>query len=250
MGEENVTVVREITAKRRPLEDFKAAQPNPAKALIDALDKEELKKMMDQPQPQSMEPDEGSIALATPEESKVVVTDLSERYDVPPGFIIMFKDRRTGAIRPYFTREFYGLQIERKGYSRLEVEKTGPKHDPEHNKFHYIAELTPIIPKETLEALRLLKDVDREEFIKEYKRLTKPIVEDGFASADTVRMKTMKTPYNLDRLARTRAYRHVARLYCGVGGSFSREEEEQAEEIEGAEVIDANHEDVTPKPSS
>ncbi len=177
----------------------------------------------------------GSIALASPDESKVIVEDLGKRFNVFPGFILVFKDKKTGRLSPYFTDLFYGTLMERKGYSRLEVEKTGDKHNPKEHKFHYIAELTPSMPDKALEALRMLKDVDREEFLKEYRRLTAPIREEGYASPDTVRMKTMKTDYNLDRMARRRAHRHMGMLYTGVGGGLPRRFEEEAE---GADYVD------------
>lgn len=242
-------VVKEVRRKERPLDEWKKRVGSPAEPLVADVPQEELKRMLEQAAQSTVEDkprteggyhvileEEGGITLATPEESKVVVTDLSERYNVPPGFILVFKDRRTGAMRPYFTREFYGLMVERKGYSRLEVEKTGPKHDPANHKFHFLAELTPIIPDKALEALRLLKDVDRETFLKEWKRLMEPIREEGYASTDTVRARTMKNDYNLERLARTRAYRHLCRLYCGVGGGWSHDEEEVAEEVALAET--------------
>lgn len=225
-------VVKEVRRTERPLDEWKKRVGSPAEPLVADVPQEELKRMLEQAARPIVEEEGGAITLATPEESKVIVEDLAQRYDIPPGFILAFKDRKTGKITPYFTKNFYGVILERKGYARLAVETTGPKHDPANHRYHYIAELTPVIPDKALEALRLLKDVDREAFLKEYRRLMDPIHEEGYASMDTVRMRTMKTDYNLERLARTRAYRHMAVLYCGVGGGMSREVEEQAEEVE------------------
>ena len=207
--------------------------------LDEALNEEEKKNAR-----QSMKQDDdgSSLMVASPEESKVIVEDLGHRYNAPPGFILVFKDR-TGKMSPYFTRNFYGLMLERKGYAHISVEKTGDKHNPKEHKYHYIGELIPVISDSALEALTLLKDaVDRETFYKEYRRLTEPIHEEGYASMDTVRMRTMKNDYNLERLARTRCYRHLCALYTGVGIPMSREVEEQADEIVESDAIKVNGE--------
>lgn len=237
-------VVKEVRRKERPLDEWKKRVGSPAEPLVADVPQEELKRMLEQAAQPIVE-QEGAFAIATPAESRVLVEDLSKRYDVPPGFILAFIDRKTGRLTPYFTRTFYGVVLERKGYARLEVEKTGPKHDPAKHQYHYIAELTPIIPDKALEALRLLKDVDRETFLKEYRRLQEPIREEGYASPDTVKNPKMRTDYNLDRLARTRGYRHLGVLYCGVGAGAPRELEEAGEEVEeSGPIIDAKAEDV------
>lgn len=240
-------VVREVSRKRRPLDEWKDRNPDPAKALVDALDKQELKKVIDTPTHQVQE-EEGSfyvVDLAKDAEAKVIVEDLATRFNIPPGFILAFKDRKTSKVTPYYTDLFYGALMERKGYARLEVEKTGPKHDPQNHRYHYIAELTPVIPEAALKALRLLKDVNPSEFLAEYRRLTAPIREDGFASPETVRMKTMRTDYNLDRMAKRRAHRHMGMLYSGIGGGAPKEIEQAGEEAElGPPTIDAKAEDV------
>jgi len=248
-ADSHTTIAKEITRKKHD-----APSNNPARALVDDVAKEKLKTMIDEAkqetqatQAQENVYEEGGITLATAQESKVLVEDLSKRYDIPPGFVLVFKDRKSGALSTYFTKNFYGVLIERKGYSYPITYTPGPKHKPEEHRYHYIASLIPVITRRAIDALALLKDkITPSEFLAEYRRLTQPISEEGYASPDTVRMRTMKTDYNLERLARTRAYRHLAALYCGVSSPMEREREEQAEEVESeGAIVDTTAQDVS-----
>ncbi len=197
------------------------------------------------PAPPVPQPDDGGggISLATPEEAKVIVADLSDRLHVPPGFILVFKDR-TGRMHPYATKEMHGFLLERKGYAHIRY-RTGERHEPAKHQYHYWVDIIPSLSKRMIDALAILKDtVDRPDFLKEYQRLTEPISDDGFASPDTVRMRTMKTDYNLERLAKTRAYRHAASLYTGVGFGVDRGDELEDEATE-REVAGADAESAT-----
>lgn len=255
MSEENehVTVTKEVrsTKKSRPLDSFESRGESPAKGLVEGVTKEELMKMVEEPKPvgpTSEYAEEGALTLATVEEAKVLVEDLSKRYGTPPGFVLVFKSKATGALSTYLTKNFYSALVERKGYSRSISLRPGAMHKPDMHRYHYIASLVPLIPSRAMESLRLLKDVDREEFLRVWKEWTAPIEEEGYADPTTVRMKTMRSDYNLERLARTRAYRHLAALYCGLSSGAEGEVEGAGEEREVAEapVIEAKAEDVTP----
>jgi len=239
MADDNVAIAKEVRKRpRTALEEYSAAARKKAGAWIDDIPKEKLKEMMAQPEGQGQATaNEGAIQLATGAEAKLIVEDMSRKLGILGSLILVFKDR-TGRMHPYLGKEAMGMIVERKGYGRIDYAE-GKKHAPDQHRYHYECRITPNLTDAQVRALALVKDVDREAFMKEYRRLTDPIVDDGYASPETVRMSTMKSDYNLERLAKTRAYRHVVALYTGAGFGVVGAVAEQAEELETAGAIDA-----------
>lgn len=152
--------------------------------------------------------------------------DLAKFYAVPPALMNVYFIEMGGAL---YAKEMFLLnQAAKKGYQAISVTVVEKKQ----GEWEAEAKIYPAISEKMM--FRLL-ELPEEERAKYWEYLTRPTVEWGNASKETVRMSTMH-PF-LREMAIKRAVCRCCRLFSGWGGTA-------AEELPDAELTDEQIKDA------
>ena len=133
-------------------------------------------------------------------------TEISAFYGVPQSLVNMFFLDFGGTAYP--KAAFLLYQAHKKGVQRIEITV---KEEPK-GMWEAEARIYPAVTSRVIENLAKLSEKERATM---WEYLTKPTVEWGKASKDTVRMSTMQ-PY-LKEMAIKRAVARACRLFSGIG---------------------------------
>jgi len=162
------------------------------------------------------EGDIGAGVKAVKEKSKesLVVTDASKLYHVPPGFILIFTDPKTGRMSPYVTKDGMLWKLRDFGFRSVEVAIVP---DPDHaGGFLGTATVTPNLRDQDYALLEKL--AAQPEMLREiYRDLMRPTI--AHSSANSGNLKEKQLPWARE-MCETRAILRVARVYTGCGLSL------------------------------
>ncbi len=152
----------------------------------------------------------------------VVVRDMAEKYDLPPGFILTFEDPKTGRISPYVTKPGLLYKLEQKGYHAVQIRYI--LEDEKAGVYECEAAIYPKLRKEDYELLsKILDKGDKAIFRETREELMRPTISRGRASPETLKEKQLKWA---KEMAETRALCRAARVYSGCGLYMEEEVEE------------------------
>ncbi len=143
----------------------------------------------------------------------LVVQDLSERFDIPSGFILEFVDARTGRSRPYVTKEGLYYKLSRKGFRAVQARLV--REDEEKGLYEFEAAIYPKLSRADYDLLAQAKEMgDRALFREVFEELTRPTIQRGSASPVTLKEKQRKWAREI---AETRATLRAVRVFTGCG---------------------------------
>ncbi len=143
----------------------------------------------------------------------LVVQDLSDRFDIPAGFILEFVDARTGLSRPYVTKEGLYFKLSRKGFRAVQTRLI--QEDVEKGLYEFEAAIYPKLSRADYDLLAQAKDMgDRTLFREVFEELTRPTIQRGSASPVTLKEKQRKWAREI---AETRATLRAVRVFTGCG---------------------------------
>ncbi len=152
----------------------------------------------------------------------VVVRDMAENFDIPPGFILGFEDPKTGRVTPYVTKPGLLYKLEQKGYHAVQIRYI--LEDEEAGVYECEAAVYPKLKKEDYELLsKILDKGDKALFRETREDLMRPTISRGRASPETLKEKQVKYAREM---AETRALCRATRIYTGCG-LYMREEVEE-----------------------
>ncbi len=161
----------------------------------------------------------------TPEEKarKLVVKDASSLWDVPPGFITIFVDPKTGAMSPYIGKAGLLYKLGQKGYRSVQTEVA--KHPDIEGGFLATASIYPQVSDKDRELLlKIAEKGDKDWFNEVFRELTRPIIAHGTAHPGNI--KTDRVGPFIYEIAETRALLRAVRVYTGMGLAVEGDEEE------------------------
>jgi hypothetical protein len=146
----------------------------------------------------------------------VSVEDAAKLYNVPPNFVLLFKDSE-GNVRPYVTKEGLLAILKKHGFRAAQ---TRSEPDPDkRGGFVAVAEIYPDLRPEDRALLERISDMkDRETFLEAFRAFTRPTI--AHATANDDNLLSPRQGKRMRELAETRALLRAIRVYTGTGAAL------------------------------